>query len=280
MMNSTPPGHDTPPLIMGILNVTPDSFSDGGLYSETAVAVQHALAMIDEGADIIDIGGESTRPGSQPVPAPEQERRVIPVIQRLRECVPSSTAISIDTTSARVAEAALDAGADWINDTSAGRDDPAMLALAAGRGVPIVLMHRQGMPDVMQQNPRYADVVAEVRAFLAERIEAALAAGIAQERILTDPGIGFGKTLEHNLALMAGLGELVRLGPPLLLGASRKRFLSTICREPDLTALMPATCATTTIGVLAGVRVFRVHDVAGNRQAADVAWAVRRAGSQ
>ncbi len=274
-MNSTPSGHDTPPLIMGILNVTPDSFSDGGLYSETAVAVQHALAMIDEGADLIDIGGESTRPGAQPVPAPEQERRVLPVILRLRECVPSSTRISIDTTSARVAEAALDAGADWINDTSAGRDDPAMLALAADRDVPIVLMHRQGMPDAMQQNPRYADVVAEVRGFLAERIEAALAAGIGQDKILIDPGIGFGKTIEHNLALMAGLGELVRLGPPLLLGASRKRFLSAVCGEPDLAALMPATCATTTIGVLAGVKVFRVHDVAGNRQAADVAWSIR-----
>ncbi|SDW88014.1 Dihydropteroate synthase [Thiocapsa roseopersicina] len=277
MTNSTPSGQDTPPLVMGILNVTPDSFSDGGRYSETAVAVQHALAMIDEGADLIDIGGESTRPGAQPVPAAEQERRVIPVILRLRECVPRSTAISIDTTSARVAEAALDAGADWINDTSAGRDDPDMLALAADRDVPIVLMHRQGMPDAMQQNPLYADVVAEVRDFLVQRIEAALATGITQEKILTDPGIGFGKTLEHNLALMAGLGELVRLGPPVLLGASRKRFLSTICREPDLAALMPATCATTTIGVLAGVKVFRVHDVAGNRQAADVAWSIQAA---
>ncbi|WP_374232270.1 MULTISPECIES: dihydropteroate synthase [unclassified Thiocapsa] len=280
MTNSTPSGHDTPPMIMGILNVTPDSFSDGGRYSDTAAAVHHALAMVDEGADLIDVGGESTRPGAQPVPAPEQERRVIPVIMRLRECMPRSTAISIDTTSARVAEAALDGGADWINDTSAGRDDPAMLALTADRDVPIVLMHRQGMPEAMQQNPCYADVVAEVRDFLAKRIEAALAAGIALDKILTDPGIGFGKTLEHNLALMAGLGELVRLGPAVLLGASRKRFLSAICREPDLTALMPATCATTTIGVLAGVTVFRVHDVAGNRQAADVAWAVRRAGSQ
>jgi dihydropteroate synthase len=274
-MKSTPSGQDTPPLIMGILNVTPDSFSDGGCYSETAAAVQHALEMIDAGADLVDVGGESSRPGSQPVPVPEQERRVIPVILRLRECMPRSTAISIDTTSARVAEAALDAGADWLNDTSAGRDDPDMLALAADRGVPIVLMHRQGVPESMQQRPRYADVVAEVCGFLAERIDAALSAGIAQEKILTDPGIGFGKTLEHNLSLMAGLDELVRLGPPVLLGASRKRFLSAICREPDLTALMPATCATTTIGVLAGVKVFRVHDVPGNRQAADVAWSIR-----
>jgi dihydropteroate synthase len=277
-MKSTRLGPDLPPLIMGILNVTPDSFSDGGRYVETAMAIRRAGEMIDEGADLIDIGGESTRPGALPVSAPEQERRVIPVIQRLRESIPTGTLISIDTTSARVAESALDAGADWINDTSAGRDDPAMLALAADRDVPIVLMHRQGMPASMQENPSYLDVIAEVGGFLAERIEAALAAGVREDSILTDPGIGFGKTLEHNLALLAGLGELVRLGPPVLLGASRKRFMSTICREPDFSALMPATCATTAIGVMAGVRVFRVHDVAGNRQAADVTWAVLQAG--
>lgn len=277
-MNSTPWGQDTPPLIMGILNVTPDSFSDGGRYLDSSVAVRHGLTLIGEGADLLDIGGESTRPGALAVAAAEQVRRVIPVIQRLRETIPRSTLISIDTTCAEVAEAALDAGADWINDTSAGRDDPAMLALAADRGVPIVLMHRQGMPDSMQENPRYLDVIAEVRGFLCERIDTALAAGVAQDRILTDPGIGFGKTLEHNLALLAGLAELVRLGPPVLLGASRKRFMSTLCREPDFSALMPATCATTSIGVMAGARVFRVHDVAGNRQAADVAWAVHQAG--
>ena len=277
-MKSTRLGLDSPPLIMGILNVTPDSFSDGGRYVDMAVALRHAGDMIEDGADLIDIGGESTRPGALPVAAPEQERRVIPVIQRLRESIPTGTLISIDTTSARVAESALDAGADWINDTSAGRDDPAMLALAADRGVPIVLMHRQGMPASMQENPSYRDVIAEVRGFLEERIGAALAAGVGEDSILTDPGIGFGKTLEHNLALVAGLGELVRLGPPVLLGASRKRFLSAICREPDFSALMPATCATTALGVMAGARVFRVHDVAGNRQAADVAWAALQAG--
>ncbi len=277
-MNSRPWGLDAPPRIMGILNVTPDSFSDGGRYLDSDIAVQHGLALIGEGADLLDIGGESTRPGALAVSAVEQARRVIPVIGRLRETIPSSTLLSIDTTCAQVAEAALDAGADWINDTSAGRDDPAMLALAADRGVPIVLMHRQGMPTSMQENPRYLDVIAEVRGFLCARIDAALAAGVAQDRILTDPGIGFGKTLEHNLALLAGLAELVRLGPPVLLGASRKRFMSTICREPDFAALMPATCSTTAIGVMAGAQVFRVHDVAGNRQAADVAWAVRQAG--
>lgn len=279
-MIDMPLGAETRPLIMGILNVTPDSFSDGGRHAETSLAVQHGLRMVAEGADLIDIGGESTRPGALPVPAYEQERRVIPVIEGLRACLPASIGISIDTTSAQVAAAALTAGADWINDTSAGRDDPAMLALAAERGVPIVLMHRQGQPASMQQDPRYLDVVAEVRDFLAARIAAALSAGIRAERILTDPGIGFGKTLEHNLALLSGLGELVGLGHPLLLGASRKRFLSTICDEPDFAALMPATCATTTIGVLAGAKVLRVHDVAGNRQAAEVAWAVRRAGGR
>jgi dihydropteroate synthase len=268
-------------MIMGILNVTPDSFSDGGWFAETDTAVAHALGMVQEGAELIDIGGESTRPGALPVEPAEQRRRVIPVIERLAEHLASAgrreVQISIDTTSAAVAEAALDAGAAWINDTSAGRDDPAMLALAADRGVPIVLMHRQGMPARMQENPRYADVLAEVRRFLSERVDAAIAAGVSDRAILIDPGIGFGKTLDHNLALLAGLGDLVSLGPPVLLGASRKRVLSTICNQPDQRALMPATCATTTVGVMAGVKVFRVHDVAGNRQAADVAWAVRRA---
>jgi dihydropteroate synthase len=268
---------------MGILNVTPDSFSDGGCFAETETAVAHALAMRGEGADLIDIGGESTRPGALPVEPAEQLRRVIPVIQALAARWAPETgapvAISIDTTSAAVAEAALDAGAHWINDTSAGRDDPAILALAAERGVPIVLMHRQGMPARMQENPRYGDVLAEVRGFLSERIDAALAAGVAETALLIDPGIGFGKTLKHNLALLAGLDDLVTLGPPVVLGASRKRFLATICDQPDQRALMPATCATTALGVLAGAKVFRVHDVAGNRQAADVAWAVRRAGA-
>ncbi|MCG6983617.1 MAG: dihydropteroate synthase [Thiocapsa sp.] len=262
---------------MGILNVTPDSFSDGGRHSDTERAVRHGMAMIDEGADLIDVGGESTRPGSQPVPAREQQRRVIPVIERLSASLPERIRVSIDTTSAQVAEAALEAGAHWINDTSAGCDDAGMLALAAERAAPIVLMHRRGTPLSMQKNPTYVDVVNEVRDFLSARVDAALAAGVAEQNLLIDPGIGFGKTLGHNLALLAGLGELVRMGWPVLLGTSRKRFLSSLCGEPDFAALMPATCATTAIGVMAGVRVFRVHDVAGNRQAADVAWAIREA---
>ncbi|EXJ14380.1 dihydropteroate synthase [Imhoffiella purpurea] len=264
-----------PPLIMGILNLTPDSFSDGGRHLDTAAAVSHALDMLEDGADIIDVGGESTRPGSRPIPAEEQKRRVLTVIKALRDRVPAQVPISIDTTLAEVAEAVLDAGGNWINDVSAGLDDARMLSLSAERGAPIVLMHRRGRSDHMQDDPRYRDVVAEVRDHLAGRVDAALAVGVSETHILLDPGIGFGKTLEHNLALIGGLDRLVDLGFPVLLGTSRKRFLGSICGGLEPTALMPATCATTTLGVMAGARVFRVHDVAGNRQAADVAWSVR-----
>jgi dihydropteroate synthase len=234
--------------------------------------------MLAEGADILDIGGESTRPGAQSVPAEEQERRVLGVIRRLRERIPASVPVSIDTTLARVAGAALDAGADWINDISAGSDDPGMLRLAAERGVPIVLMHRQGRPETMQSDPQYGDVVQEVRDYLSERVDAALAAGVQESMIILDPGIGFGKLASHNLSLLAGLTVLVALGFPVLLGTSRKRFMGAICGGLEPTALMPATCATTAIGVMAGAQIFRVHDVAGNRQAADVAWAIQQAG--
>ncbi len=266
-----------PPRIMGILNLTPDSFSDGGRYVDPRVALFHGLKMVEQGADIIDVGGESTRPGSRPVPPVEQERRVLGVIRQLRACLPPTTLLSIDTTSARVARAALEAGAAWINDTSAGCDDPQMLPLAAERELPIVLMHRQGRPETMQVDPSYGNVIAEVCAFLGSRVDAAIAAGVREANILLDPGIGFGKRVEHNLALLAGLDELVALGFPVLLGTSRKRFLSAICGGVESDALMPATCATTAMGVMAGVQVFRVHDVAGNRQAADIAWAVRTA---
>lgn len=265
------------PRIMGILNLTPDSFSDGGLYIDPEAAARHGLCMLAEGADILDLGGESTRPGSDSVPADEQERRVLDVIRRLREQIPEPFPISIDTTLAQVARAALDAGASWINDTSAGLDDPLMLPLAAERGVPLVLMHRQGMPQTMQQSPRYDDVVTEVCDHLARRAQAALAAGVREDRILLDPGIGFGKLAAHNLALLAHLDRLVALGFPVLLGTSRKRFMGSICGGLEPAQLMPATCATTTLGVMSGAQVFRVHDVAGNRQAADIAWAIRNA---
>jgi len=276
----------TRPLIMGILNVTPDSFSDGGRYSSVERAVQRASEMLREGADIIDIGGESTRPGAAPVPAAEQCRRVVDLIHAVRDLIVRSAdtgcghrvVISIDTRSDEVARAALDAGADWINDTSAGRDAPDMLALAAERAAPIVLMHRQGDPATMQDDPRYDDVVAEVRDFLAERARVAQAAGVAVERIMLDPGIGFGKRREHNLALLAGLDRLAGLGYPLVLGTSRKRFMGAICAETDPAALVHATCATTVLGIAAGVGVFRVHDVAANRQAADTAAAIMAVG--
>jgi dihydropteroate synthase len=262
------------PLIMGILNVTPDSFSDGGLYRDGRDALAHATQMVEEGADIIDVGGESTRPGSTRVEAAEQQRRVVDIIRSLRNTLPESVLIGIDTTLAEVASAALDAGASILNDISAGRDDPEMFRLAAERQVPLILMHMQGTPGTMQQNPTYGDVVEEVREFLLERAAAAQFAGVQKEQILLDPGIGFGKTREHNLALLAGLHRFVETGYPILLGASRKRFMGSLCRETEPKNLVGATCATTAFGVAAGVRVFRVHDVRANRQAADVAWAI------
>ncbi|MGQ9660377.1 MAG: dihydropteroate synthase [Thermochromatium sp.] len=271
-----PPPVLHPPRIMGILNVTPDSFSDGGRYLDPKAAVAHALRMLEEGADIIDIGGESTRPGSLPVPPEEQKRRVLEVIRRLRERLPAEIPLSIDTTWASVARAALMAGANWINDTSAGLDDPDMLPLAAELQTPIVLMHRRGTPQTMQIAPEYQDVVREVRDHLAARAEAALAAGVREDRILLDPGIGFGKTQAHNLQLLAGLRRLVELGFPILLGTSRKRFLGALCGGIAPDERVAPTCATTALGVMQGVAIFRVHDVAANRQAADVAWAVLR----
>ena len=273
---------------MGILNVTPDSFSDGGRHEDPGAALAQAQRMLEEGADIIDVGGESTRPGAQPVDAPEQVRRVLPVIGALRDAVPGII-ISIDTTRARVAQAALDVGASIINDVSAGRHDPQMFPLAASRSAPVVLMHMQGEPRTMQDNPSYGDVVKEVLEFLRQRVEAAVAQGIGRSQLLIDPGIGFGKTKEHNLQLLGGLERFVATGHGVLLGTSRKRFMGALCpgtrgisggggggqgEAPRPESLVGATCATTALGVAAGVRVFRVHDVRPNRQAADVAWAI------
>lgn len=262
------------PLIMGILNLTPDSFSDGGQYLDPGRAEEHALRMVAEGADLVDVGGESTRPGAQPVVAAEQIRRVVPIIERLHLALPASVTISIDTRSAAVAMAALDVGATLINDVAAGGDDPEIFRLAATRDCRLVLMHMQGNPLTMQQNPRYRDVVTEVRSFLIARAQAAERAGVKRERIILDPGIGFGKTTRHNLALLAHIDTLVVSGYPVLLGTSRKRFMGAVCAEELPKELVGATCATTAIGVLAGVRYFRVHDVRPNRQAADVAYAI------
>ncbi|MGD0959141.1 MAG: dihydropteroate synthase [Methylomonas sp.] len=267
----------TQPQIMGILNVTPDSFSDGGKYTGLGAALRQAATMIAEGADIIDVGGESTRPGSLPVGADEQIERVMPVIAELRARYPD-TVISIDTTLSKVAAAALHAGANMINDVSAGLDDAAMLALAAASGARIILMHRQGAPLTMQDNPFYQDVAAEVQTLLTERIEAALAAGVKAAQIIIDPGIGFGKRKQDNLALLAGLDRLTGLGYPVLLGASRKRFMGNLLNVSAPEQLVTATAVTTALGVMAGVRIFRVHDVMPNRQAAEVAWAILQAG--
>ena len=263
------------PLIMGILNVTPDSFSDGGKFDETQPAVKHALDMMYEGADIIDVGGESTRPGSQRINADEQILRVAETIKSIREIALKEIEISIDTTLSKVAEAAIDAGSSIINDVSAGTDDPQILELAADKDVPVILMHMQGNPQTMQVKPVYDDVVEDIRAYLLDRVEAAMTAGVKQENIAIDPGIGFGKTQEHNMQLMIGLDRFVDTVFPVLLGTSRKRFMGSICEGVEPHDLVGATCATTVIGVNAGVQMFRVHDVRPNRQAADVAWAMK-----
>jgi dihydropteroate synthase len=254
-------------VVMGILNVTPDSFSDGGKFFDPAAAVEHAVRLLAEGADILDLGAESTRPGSLRVPAAQQ-------IARLREVLPAVTAlgaiVSIDTTLADVAAFALDHGAAIINDISAGLDDPAMLPLAARRQCPIVLMHMLGQPGTMQQAPRYLDVLAEVRKFLCRRIDAAVAAGIDHGRIIIDPGIGFGKKLPHNLALLAGTAKLAELGCPVLIGPSRKRFLTELSGQDRL----PGTIAACLETYHRGATIFRVHDVAPVRAALAVAAAI------
>ncbi|MFA6050973.1 MAG: dihydropteroate synthase [Methylobacter sp.] len=264
------------PLIMGILNVTPDSFSDGGKYSGLDDALQQVKLMLSEGVDIIDIGGESTRPGAEPVAARDQIERVVPVIRAIRQQLNSDILISIDTTLSEVAKAGLDAGANIINDVSAGRDDAAILTLAAQTGAPIILMHSQGAPKTMQDNPHYENVVQEVLDALNESIKAALKAGVKKENVAIDPGIGFGKRRQDNIDLLAHLDALVATGFPVLLGTSRKRFMGTICDVTEPSELVTATAVTTALGVMAGVQMFRVHDVKENRQAADVAWAIKQ----
>lgn len=275
------------PVIMGVLNVTPDSFSDGGQWTDPVTAAGHGLAMVQAGAQIIDVGGESTRPGSQRIPPHDQINRVRPTIERLRELLSKKNleaAISIDTTQTAVAEAARQAGASILNDISAGREDPGIFDLAAQWGCPLVLMHMQGEPGTMQVSPTYHDVVEEVQTFLLDRARAAETAGVAREQVVIDPGIGFGKSREHNLALLANLKRFVDTGYPVLLGTSRKRFMGSICTDADgnppaPAKLVSATCATTSLGVAAGVAIFRVHDIHANRQAADVSWRISQAAS-
>ncbi len=264
---------DDRPLVMGILNVTPDSFSDGGRFLGLPAAVEHARAMCDEGADIIDVGGESTRPGSDPVPADEELRRVIPVIKEL--AVEMTAAISIDTQKAAVAAAALDAGAQIINDVSALRSDPAMAPLAARTGVPVVLMHMLGEPKTMQVDPTYQDVVGEVIAWLRERVERAVEAGIAEDQIVVDPGFGFGKRLGHNLELLRRLRAMHALGRMVMAGTSRKAMLGRILGAPE-GGRLHGTLATVACAVMAGCHIVRVHDVRPALEVVKVCEAVRR----
>ena len=256
--------------LMGVVNVTPDSFSDGGLYLDPQAAIEHGRELAEAGAAILDVGGESTRPGAAPVAADEELRRIDPVIAGLADLGP---AISVDTSKAAVAAAALDAGATIVNDVTALRGDPGMAALVAERDAGVVLMHMVGEPRTMQDNPEYEDVVAEVRDFLAARLGAAVAAGIDEERIWLDPGIGFGKTDQHNFELLRGLGELARLGRPLVVGTSRKGFIGrTDGSAPD--ERLGGTIATSVLAAAAGAAVLRVHDVAEMDQALRVAAAV------
>lgn len=262
------------PAIMAIINATPDSFSDGGRYRDASHAAEVALQYVDEGARIIDIGAESTRPGARRIAPDEQIRRAVPVIRAIRNA--SSIAISIDTTRADVAEAAIDAGADVINDVSAGRDDErAMFTLAAQRDVPLILMHMLNSPATMQHNPQYEDVVNEVASFLAERAERARELGVNARRIMLDPGIGFGKTTEHNLTLLRHLERFTAMDYPILLGASRKRFVGQITEEPEPADRVAGTLAITTWAVMQGVAMIRVHDVKPNVQAMRMALAIR-----
>jgi len=264
-------------VVVGILNATPDSFSDGGRHLDPARAAAAAAAMVAAGAGMLDVGAESTRPGATPVGAAEERRRLLPVLRAVRRAV--AVPLSVDTMKASVAEAALDAGADVINDVTAGRFDRRMLPLCAQAAVPVVLMHMRGTPAGMQRAPRYRDVVEEVAGFLGRRAAAARTAGIAPDAIVLDPGIGFGKTLAHNLALLAGLPRLAALGHPVLVGVSRKGFVGQLLGGVPPEARVYGTAAAVALAVAGGARLLRVHDVAEMRQVVAVADAIARAGA-
>jgi dihydropteroate synthase len=256
--------------LMGIVNVTPDSFSDGGLYLDAEAAIAHGNELAAQGADVLDVGGESTRPGAEAVSAEEERQRVEPVVAALAD---AGHEVSIDTSKASVAEAALDAGAQIVNDVTAFRSDLEMAALCADRNCHVVLMHMLGTPRTMQDDPRYEDVVDDVKAFLAERVEHAVAAGVAEERIWIDPGIGFGKTLEHNLVLLRRLGELRDLGRPILIGASRKRFIGAVTGRAEGERI-GGTVAASILALERGADAVRVHDVRDVSEAMTTADAI------
>ena len=261
------------PQVMGILNVTPDSFSDGGDHLDVDAAVAAAMRMQAEGAAFIDVGGESTRPGAVEVPVADEIARIVPVISALR--ARSDVAISIDTRKADVAAAALRAGGNFINDVSAFRFDPDLASVVARAGVPVCLMHSVGTPETMQDQAQYRDVVQEVYDHLAERIAVAVAAGISRDQIVVDPGIGFGKTLAHNLDLIRGLHRFRALGCPVLLGASRKRFIGTLGRAPEAKDRVGGSIAVALEGVRQGVQIVRVHDTLATKQAIDLQLAMQ-----
>jgi dihydropteroate synthase len=261
-------------LVMGIVNVTPDSFSDGGMFDDVHDAVQHAARIVDEGADIVDIGGESTRPGSDPVPLDEERRRVLPVIEGLLASRPDA-AISVDTRHAAIAGEALAAGAHVVNDVSAGHD-PEMFGVVRDAGAGMVLVHMLGEPKTMQDEPRYDDVVEEVHEFLRERVESAVFDGIDADRLAVDPGIGFGKDLEHNLTLLRALDVFSDLDAAVMLGASRKRFLGSLTGVDDPKDRVEGSLAVAVLGVARGADVIRAHDVRATVRAVRVADAIVR----
>ncbi|ABB58333.1 dihydropteroate synthase [Synechococcus elongatus] len=262
--------------LMGVINVTPDSFSDGGQFLDPAIAVAQGQALWQAGADILDIGGQSTRPGAETVPLAVELARVIPVVRSLRAELGSKPILSVDTTRVEVAAAALAAGADWINDISGGTFEPEILSLAAERQAPIVLMHLRGTPQTMQQLTDYDDVVTAVQTSLVERREAAIAAGVQPERIILDPGIGFAKTAEQNLELLRRQRELTTLGCPLLVGVSRKSFIGKILNQPDPQQRVWGTAAACSAAIAQGADILRVHDVAAMVDVARVADAIWR----
>src|SRR4051794_31598870 len=271
---SCPPASSLDPvLVMGVVNVTPDSFSDGGLFLDSGAAIAHGLQLAEEGAGVLDVGGESTRPGASPVSADVEIERVVPVVERLAV---GDVTVSVDTRKAAVAGAALQAGARIVNDVSAFRHDPSMAGVVAGAGAGCCLMHMLGDdPRTMQSDPRYDDVVSDVKAFLSERLEFAVAEGVAEERVWLDPGIGFGKTIDHNLELLRRLDEIAAIGRPVVVGTSRKSFLGRLTgraeRERDA-----ATVATNVMAFERGASVFRVHEVRGTVDALKVAAATLR----
>ncbi|CCB64253.1 Dihydropteroate synthase [Hyphomicrobium sp. MC1] len=265
------------PRIMGIVNVTPDSFSDGGEFASTRDAVEHGLRLIEQGADILDIGGESTRPQADYVAVEEELRRVIPVIEGLR--AKTDAVISVDTRKSEVMKRAAAAGADILNDVSAFTHEPDALEVAAETGLPVIVMHAQGDPKTMNDNPQYDDVVLDVFDYLESRVQACIAAGIPKSKIVADPGIGFGKHLHHNVAVMAGLSLYHGLGVPLLLGASRKKMIGQLCNVDGAKNRVPGSLACAIAGVAAGVQMVRVHDVAETKQAVEV-WRACSAGTE